>query len=360
MKKKLRVLLTAAAGPGGAGIINALKNHPLRDIDVVAGVVDNIEDSSLVLTQERVTIPYAHDQEFSPKILKICLENKIDLIVPAFSEECLTLSQTKAIFEEKNIKVLTPDYDNVRECHDKKLMNEILTQRYPEYIIPYKAVDQVKELAEACYQLGYPEKRVCVKPVVCNGGSRGFYIIDENYDRIHNYYFEKQPNTCSLDELLLKFRGETCIPELMVMKYIEGQEYGVDVVAQNGMVVASVIRRRLGPVLASMNMRVEIAKNEKIDVLIGKIVKELNLNSMVNFDLISNEHNDYVIEINPRQSAYIGTSAQKINLLAIAIDLLFGEEIDKQKYETNYENVMSVRYLEEFAICDGKIVQYKR
>ena len=52
--------------------------------------------------------------------------------------------------------------------------------------------------------MGYPQKKVCVKPAVCNGGSRGFYLLDEDYDRFKNYFIDKHKPICSLDELLFK------------------------------------------------------------------------------------------------------------------------------------------------------------
>jgi len=70
----------------------------------------------------------------------------------------------------------------------------------------------------------------------------------------------------------------------------------------------------------------------------------------------------YLIEINPRQSAFIGLTAEKINLLAMSIDMCMGDLKDIGVYtvKQEYQNIMAIRYIEEFAICNGTVVQYQK
>lgn len=358
MKNKLKVLLTASSGPGAVGIIHALKKHPKKDIFIVAGSVDDYEDISLKMADKHIKIPFSNDREFIKKMIVICKENDIDLIVPAYSEEILELSKYEQIFLEAGIYILCPSLDNIFISHNKDIMYEKLKQLGLGYYPKFEIVNTVKDLKNTCIKMGYPEKRICVKPAVCNGGSRGFYLLDENYDRFRSYFIDKHKPICSLDELLLKLKGLNKIPKIMVMDYLDGPEYGIDVVAQNGEVISSVIRKRLHPQIAGIDMRVQVEERKDLIELTKRIVKAMNFSSIINIDIRYSKHMNkaYILEINPRQSAYAGTCSQKINLLAMAIDLKLGEEINVDDYKTGYKDVMGVRYFGEFTICDDEII----
>lgn len=357
-KEKLKILLTASSGPGAVGIINALKSHPNKDIDIVTGSVEVFEDISLKLVNKHITIPFASDKNFTTKMIKICKENNINLIVPAYCEEILQLAKYEEEFLKEGIKILCPTKENIFVAHNKDILYKKIKKLNLDYYPKFEVVETVEQLKKVCLQMGYPEKKVCVKPAVCNGGSRGFYLLDENYDRLKMYFKEKQQPICSLDELMLKLKGLNKIPKIIVMEFLEGPEYGIDVVAKEGKVISSVTRKRLSPQIAGIDMRVEIEDRKELEKLTLDIVKYLNLNSIVNIDIRYNKDMSkaYVLEINPRQSAYIGTSAKKINLLAMAIDLKLGESINIEDYKTQYKEIKGIRYFGEFTICDKEIV----
>ncbi|AEB75792.1 hypothetical protein [Clostridium botulinum] len=71
--------------------------------------------------------------------------------------------------------------------------------------------------------MGYPKQNICVKPVRCNGGGRGFYILNKIYDRKEVFFKEKYKPICSLNELLLKLQGLDNIPRILIMEYIDGE-----------------------------------------------------------------------------------------------------------------------------------------
>lgn len=356
----IKVLLTTASGPGMSGIIHSLKSHPLKNIEIIAGTVEEDSSNISVFSDRIIKIPYANSDNYVNDMLSICLENKVDLIISGFSDENTVLSKYKSAFENKNIKILCPSHENIYLCHNKNKLYEKLEELDSEYLIPYKTVDSLEELKNACIAFGYPSSKVCIKPAVCNGGSRGFFIIDEKYDRYQELFAEKSTNLCSLDELTLKFKNIKVLPKLLVMKYIEGQEYGIDVVAKNGEVIAYTIRKIFEPRLANICMKVETVESKEIDKLIRKITKQLKLNCIFNMDIICRDREMYLIEINPRQSSFIGVSTPKINLLAIAIDLLYKEVIDVDLYKGRYNQVTGLRYIEEFCMHNNEIIIYKK
>ncbi|AEB75795.1 ATP-grasp domain-containing protein [Clostridium botulinum] len=358
MKKNLNVLLTASSGPGAVGIISALKSHPTKKICVITGSVEEFQDVSLKMSEKHIKIPFASDKQFVEKMITICKENDIQLIVPAYCEEIVKLAEYEKNFLKEGINILCPSNENICIAHNKDLLYENMKKDGVKYYPRFEIVSSVDELKKACLSMGYPEQKICVKPAVCNGGSRGFYLLDESYDRLKMYFEEKQQPVCSLEELLLKFKGLDEIPKIIVMEYLGGSEYGIDVVAKDGRVISSLIRKRLSPQIAGIDMRVKVEEKEELNILTQEIVEKFQLNSIVNIDVRydSNMEKAYVLEINPRQSAYIGTSSKKVNLLAMSIDLKLGEKIHIDTYKTNHKEVMGIRYFGEFTICDEKLV----
>lgn len=353
-------MLTAASGPGAIGIIHALKSHPNKKIEVIAGCVDDTENGSILCTEDRVLIPYVSDPDFVQKMIIICTEQNINLIVPGFSQESLVLSKQINKFEEKGIKVLSPSFNVVDICHNKNKMLEYLSNNKSLYCMEYKVASNIHELVQMCLDLGYPNRKICVKPAVCSGGSRGFFILEDDYDRYENFFLKKDSHICTLEELKLKLQNITNLPLMLIMEYIEGEEFGIDIVAHDGEMAGCIIRKHLEPILASINMRMDIIKDKDMKELARYTAKLFSIDSLVNIDIIRAKKDGklYILEINPRQGANIGLGVQHFNLMAMAIDCKYGDAFDQEVYKGNYNEIKGIRYIEEFAICDGEIVRY--
>lgn len=356
--KSLKVLLTACSGPGAEGIIHALRQHPRLNIYIIGGSVEDSESIGWILADDKVVIPYANDPQFIEKILDICEKKAVDLILPAFSDESMLLTQNLDRFTQKGVKILSPQYESTLLVHNKAMMLKRLEELGADYYPGYNKADTVMELKEACFRMGYPERKICVKPAKCNGGSRGFYILDEDYDRYRVFFQEKAQPVCSLDELLLKLKGLEEIPQMLIMEYIPGQEYGMDVLAQEGKMLACVARKRLPPQVAGIDMRIVVEERKELIQLAKKVVRDLNLSSILCMDVRFDEKDEkpYLIEVNPRQSAYTGISSQYANLLAMAIDIKLGVKVEKADYYSGYSQVVGIRYFGDFTICDGNTV----
>ena len=357
-----RILMTVSGGPGSMSLIHALRRHPFKNFTLFAGRVDGAENGSLLAVDSFIDIPYASDDLYEEKMLDICTNNRIELVISGYTDEVLKLSKARAEFEAKGVRILAPNYKAVAICRDKALLNKAVCNLAPEYLIPFSEIFSVSELLTACGEMGYPDKKLCVKPSVCNGGSRGFWILDENYDRHHAFFTEKETKYCTPSELVLKLEGIRLLPSLLLMPFIDGVVYGVDVLARDGQVISHVIRECMNPVLAGMNMRMAICEKEAISTMIKKLTQLFHLDSIFNVDVIMDDGKPYLIEINPRQSAFIGLTAEKINLLAMSIDMCMGDLKDIGVYtvKQEYQNIMAIRYIEEFAICNGTVVQYQK
>lgn len=91
----------------------------------------------------------------------------------------------------------------------------------------------------------------------------------------------------SSSELMETLREQDIIPEMMVMEYLPGTEYTVDVLAERGHVLKAVCRKGMR-VVSSIMMDSVMLQNEDALALCGKVTALLKIDGNVGFDIKEN------------------------------------------------------------------------
>lgn len=141
---------------------------------------------------------------------------------------------------------------------------------------------------------------LCFKPVKGIGGL-GFRIVSplgSNYSRAHNGDFP--PLTIKeveayLDELVEQGQPDD---EMMVMPYLDGPEYSIDCLAEDGTLVASVIRTKFpGGLEELIDNQPDLVKHSQ------SLTALLRLSGLYNVQFLADtEGRPYLLEINPRMA----------------------------------------------------------
>jgi len=354
-QKPVRALLTSGAGPGVAGIVHALRAHPLRHIHIVVGDVENRECAGFMLADETCILPSAFSRNYLAAMLAICKKHQIDIILPLFSGELDSLAQARAAFKEIGVELLLPETKSVLMANNKGAFYEHLATL--GIAIPaYKRVKSFDELENAVREMGYPAKTVCLKPEQ-GTGNRGFHVISEKHNRFRAYFEMKPDNTvCTWSDIVSATVHCRPFPTMVAMEFLQGQEYGADVLSKNGEVLAMRIRKKLPPERLGMHFRVEYVQDNSLEKLVHDTVAALKCSYVTSIDIRCDQKgNPYILEMNPRPGAYIGMTCAEINLLAAAIDMLLGgKEVDMKAYRTGRVVKMGVRYFNDFVLYSDK------
>ena len=110
--QRRRVLVTGAATPIGTALLACAEPGAL---DLWAGdVVSAHIDDELVAPNRRVVVPAASDEGFADRMLILCCENAIDVVVPTGADEQRALRATTWQFSASGIAVVTP-----AQIHDR-------------------------------------------------------------------------------------------------------------------------------------------------------------------------------------------------------------------------------------------------
>lgn len=99
-----KVLITYGTRPLAQRVAKLLEGR----YGVLFGSADDIPEV-LVQTGNYVRLPGAHTAAFEHVLLRVCLDNGIDVVIPLGGEEIDLLARTKPLFAEYGIAVWVPD-----------------------------------------------------------------------------------------------------------------------------------------------------------------------------------------------------------------------------------------------------------
>lgn len=353
MLKDLTVLLSASDSPSMPGLINCLRSNGERKIKTI-GVDMSSEPSAKYIVDSFYQVPAATDPQYCDIMLDICKKEKVDIYFPTISAEVTAISNRKTEFEQIGTKLSISDPKAVSIANNKlKTYGFLQTKGIP--VPKYYGVHSVKEFIEGCREMGYPNNPVCLK-IVNNSGSRGVRIIDARKDRYQIFAHEK-PNSffTSYEDMLSILKSVDKLDEMMLVEYMPGNEYTVDLLADHGKVLYIAGRENIVSLMSiaqeSIVTRIESAYETSI-----KIVEALELDGNIGFDFMKNaEGTPELMDINPRITATVSVfAAAGLNLPYLRIKQLLGESLPECTID--YGTRLKRRYGELYTNSKGVLI----
>ena len=157
----------------------------------------------------------------------------------------------------------------------------------------------------------YGHQPLCVKPVT-GIFAQGFWRLDsgkakdENYDSFEHLYFteEKKINT---EQFLHAYTNSQMIHErpipMLLMPYLSGREYSIDVVCEYGEVLAAVTRHKTGKIQ-------HVGYEQSVMDVVIPLIKAFGCDGIVSVQTKEDDEGQHrVLEINSRPSGGIGYTA---------------------------------------------------
>ncbi len=342
----LTVLITAAGNVFMPGTTACLTQNGERNIRLI-GADMNDDRTILQMCNTYYPVPRGDEPQYIDALLEICNKEKVDVVLPIMSVELNNLARNKSRFEAIGTKVSVSSEESLRIANNKLELFEFMKTN-GIICAKYYAIHSLEELRKAAQKLGYPQHKVCVK-TIGGSGSRGFRIINENMSRYELFMHEK-PSSCyiSMNEMEKILVEADKFPELIVMEYLPGEEYTVDLVADNGKVIYGGCRKSLG-MENSIMLDGVVIDNDQIMNMCSSVVEALQLDGNIGFDVKESENGTpYIMECNPRITAGIPVfAAAGINLPYLNIKRLLGEKLPDCK--PKYGMIVKRRWLEMYS-----------
>lgn len=352
--KDITVLLSASGSPSMPGIIECFKKNGERNIRVI-GMDMCEEPSAKYLVDRFYKVPVATSDEYVDIVLDICRKENVDIYFPNISAEVTAVAKRKIDFEKIGTLISAPDKNSVEIANNKLKLYEFLQSKGIS-VPKFYGVHSVEEFKVGCANLGYPKVPVCLK-IVDGSGSRGVRIIDSTRNR-YQIFINEKPNSLfvTYEEMLSILKEADDFHEMLLVEYLPGNEFTVDLLADHGKVKYLVGREN---VVSLMSIAQESIVREDSDAyqMSVLVVQALGLDGNIGFDFIRNsEGKPILMDLNPRITATVSViAAAGVNLPYLRVKQLLNEVLPG--VEPQYGTCLKRRYGEIYTDISGKKIE---
>jgi carbamoyl-phosphate synthase large subunit len=318
----IKVLITGAGAPGIRGTLYSLSsNFDGRKVTTI-GVDMNDDVIGKYLCDRFYKVPRAKDEGFISALLDICERERVDVILPQVTGELLSIAASKRALEETGARVALSDPHAIEFANNKCRLLSVANEMN-DLCPSFYSVKGWGELEKAAGHLGFP---FVIKPPESNG-MRGFRIVYDRIDRKREFYEEKPDNSVVTMEELYSILGES-FPELLVMEYLPGPEYSVDILSDDESVLAVVPRKR-DQIRSGITFKGSVEKREDIIASSVRLTKKIGLRFAHGLQYKENGNGvPMLIESNPRvQGTMVLSTVAGANVIYGAVKLALGESI---------------------------------
>lgn len=236
------------------------------------------------------------DDNYIAELIKICEEDKIDLLIPTIDTDLLVLSENISAF--KNTKVLISKPDKIAICRDKNSTADFFES------CGCKAPKTINKWEK--YQGPYP---CFIKPKDGSSSINAFKV--ESVEELEVYAQQ--------------------IEDYVIQPFIEGTEYTVDIFCDFNSNPVYIIPRIRLQVRAGEVLKTQISMDEKIIEESKRIIEKFKPVGPITVQLIRQNvtRDDYFIEINPRYGGGAPLSMKAgARSTETVLKLLLGEKLE--------------------------------
>lgn len=331
--KTIIAIITGAGAPGIQGTIYSLKNnYDNRKVHVIGTDIHDFVIGKYLCDEFYVISSAREEETYLRDLLSICRERKVDVILPQNTAELLILSKNKKLFSDIQVGIVVSDREAIEVANDKyKLFQIAAKENIP--VTSYALVSTFSDLKMEAKKLGWPINKLVVKPPVSNG-SRGVRIIVEQLDQKKAFYDEKPSNLYLSLEQLYNVLGDE-FPELIVMEYLPGDEYTIDVFRREQDIVA-IPRKRL-MIRSGITFAASLEKNEFLIEYSKRLANVLGLNFCFGFQFkLHEDGRPFLLECNPRiQGTMVMSTFANANIIYDSVKCILGENIPEKNIDWN-------------------------
>ena len=342
--KIINVLVTTVGGLTSPDILSALKNTGKYDVTLFG--IDAFKfavGKEFVDHFEVLSSSGCNELEFVHAIKELVLTHKIDVIIPCGNEDNLTLAKYRSLIP---CIIMVGEYKDLAVAYDKAKVYSELKNSMPQHAPKYHVVRNYAGFLKAVKDLGYPNKRVVVKPRFGIGG-RGVYILGGQFD-FTKVFNSKPTNEYPYEFVddILKNKGD--FDDLIIMEYLSAPFYSAYSVCKNGKNIFTLSHiREWGN--ASQTFRGSVCYDETIEMIASQVISKFNLSYTNNMELAVSDNGRIVLfDLNPRIGASSGIDRDiGFNFPLEAMKLALGENIESVDKNSFRESKIFVRYFQQ-------------
>ena len=280
----------------GAAIRLIREADHANDYQVVCSSTNSHAPAFLAAHESAVEPSGLKGQNYLTWCLDFCLTHRIGIFIPG--KEASLISAERAQFEAQGTRVLcTASQEMLNLLHDKARFYQSVNCSTPP--AAFRVVETAAEFDAAYRDLRKDHSKLCIKPSVSVYGL-GFRVLDEERSSAQ-LLIEGVQYHIGLEDLQRGFAAMEKFRPMLVMEYLNGHEFSVDCVGDNGRLVCAVPRKK--PLLAGQGQLIDL----RDDILEStrQLTQTYGLNGVFNVQFREGQNGLGLLEINPRMSGGI-------------------------------------------------------
>lgn len=301
------ILITSIGSTGAQSLVKVFRTYKKRGLKLL-GCDADAKTIGRHFVDEFFNVPYADKHNYADELLKICLNQHVDMLIPVMEKELEVVAENRTDFLK--YRPVVSDIGVIRTCNDKLLTEAFLRRISIPTPILYQSVSETN----------FP---LIAKPRI-GTGSRGI-----------NIFMDKSHLNC-----------QEITTDHIVQEYIVGKEYTVDAYTTlRGEFVGAVPRQRLA-IKGGLSVHTITVDYPALIDYTRKIAEALPIIGPANIQFIVSEQADiFCTDINPRfGGGYITSIQAGLNAPFFLIDEAMGDPIC---YSTYKKGLRMLRYWEE-------------
>ena len=298
----------------------------LRDIYKDLGLIGNIvatnsdmNTTAMSVADKAFESPLIYDEEYIPFLLKICKNEKIDILISLFDIDLMILAKNKSRFEALGVKVIVSNEDVINICNDKFEMLKYLEKINMPVPETYIDLDEALEYAD------FHKKTYILKP---RWGVGSLSIFEAENKKELEVLYEKAKR--SIQKSYLRFESNADMNRaILIQEKIKGDEFGLDIFNDLEGENLSVTVKRKYAMRSGETDIAQVTENSELKAVGKKIANSLFHIGNLDMDILLSDGKAYIIDMNARfGGGYPFTHNAGVNELEAIIRLCSGMELN--------------------------------
>ena len=280
----------------GAAIRLIREADQAGDYEIVCSSANPHAPAFLAAHESTVEPSGLKGQAYLAWCLNFCLTHHIGIFIPG--KEASLISAERAQFEVQGTRVLCVAVPDMLDLlHNKARFYQSVACSTPP--AAFRVVETAQQFDEAYRELRQDHAKLCIKPSVSVYGL-GFSVLDEERSSALLLLAGVQYHI-GLDDLQRGFAAMETFRPMLVMEYLDGHEFSVDCVGDNGRLICAVPRKK--PLQAGQGQLIDL--REDILNSTRQLAAAYGLNGIFNVQFREGQNGLGLLEINPRMSGGI-------------------------------------------------------
>lgn len=310
------------------GMIRSLREIP--EIRIV-GICFSENAAHTAMLDSSYVAPAWDSPEYLPFLLDIIKKEHVDIVFPVVTNSLPYMASVAGeIHEKTGALVVTSPFTAISKANDKAALFSALKSNLEtsEYITEYKTASSVSELCSAVHS--FQERNVhCITKPVTGENKEGFLDIISDSEWTDRFLAGEASGTSCPAQLEALDKSLVLPTPRLIMPYLPGQEWDVDLLITDGSIISATIRKN-HYMFGGLSACTETADDMWLLTACRSIVRVLGLEYLACISFKEDADGKLkLLEINPRAMGSIHVSSLGGNsLVKRLIDILTGKDSD--------------------------------